>query len=148
MRHLVHEGAPLGVMWFAVDQAPELRKTHGARACETMLENVERTLANGLRPGEEVGRWGDDEFLVLSHERTAEVLGAHAQVLAGLARTADFRWWGDRVSLTVSVGAAAASRDETPAQLLERAQDAMHASMRAGGNHVTVAPGRQRCSPS
>ena len=106
----VHEGAPLGVLWIAVDQAGELRKTHGARACETMLESVERTLANGLRPGEEIGRWGDDEFLILSHERSPEVLASHAQVLAGLARTADFRWWGDRVSLTVSVGAAAARR--------------------------------------
>ena len=30
------------------------------------------------------------------------------KLLAGLARTADFRWWGDRVSLTVSVGVAMA----------------------------------------
>ena len=28
-----------------------------------------------------------------------EMLAAHAQMLAGLARTADFRWWGDRLSL-------------------------------------------------
>src|SRR3954467_9574697 len=64
----VHEGVPLAILWITVDQAHELRKTHGARACETMLEAVERTLANGLRPGEEIGRWGDDEFLVLSHD--------------------------------------------------------------------------------
>jgi diguanylate cyclase (GGDEF)-like protein len=144
----VHEDTPLGVLWIAVDQAPALRKTHGARACETMLESVERTLANGLRPGEEVGRWGDDEFLVLAVERAPEVLAAHAQVLAGLARTAEFRWWGDRVSLTVSVGAAAATKAETLEQLLQRAQDAMHASVHAGGNHVTLAPRRQPCSPS
>ena len=144
----VHEGIPLGVLWISVDQARELRKTHGARASETMLESVERTLANGLRPGEEVGRWGDDEFLVLSHPSSAEVLAAHAQVLAGLARTADFRWWGDRVSLTVSVGAATADKSETLAQMLERAQTAMMASLHEGGNHVRTAPGRQPCSPS
>ena len=86
-----------------------MRKTHGAGACEAMLEKIERALANGLRPAEELGRWGEDEFLVISHERTAEMLAAHAQTLAGLARTADFRWWGDRVSLTVSIGAAQAT---------------------------------------
>lgn len=144
----VREGVPLGVLWIAVDQAGELRKTHGARACETMLENVERTLANGLRMGEEVGRWGDDEFLILSHERSPEVLACHAQVLAGLARTAEFRWWGDRVSLTVSVGAAAAEAGETLEQLLERAQAAMIASTRAGGNRITLAAGRRPCSRS
>ena len=49
---------PFGVLWITVDQAHELRKTHGARACEAMLEKVERTLANGLRPAEETGAVG------------------------------------------------------------------------------------------
>lgn len=142
------EAVPFGVLWFSVDQARELRKTHGARACETMLENVERALANALRPGEELGRWGDDEFLVLSHERTEQVLAAHGQVLANVARTADFQWWGDRVALTVSVGAARADTGDTLAQLLGRAQDAMLASVKAGGNHVTLSAGRDACSPS
>ncbi len=141
-------GMPLGLLWVTVDQASELRKTHGARACEAMLERVERTLANGLRPAEELGRWGDDEFLVLSHERTGATLAAHAQVLAGLARTTDFHWWGDRVSLTVSIGAAHAEPGETLVQLLERAQAAMLSSVHAGGNHITAAPGRHTCSQS
>ena len=139
---------PFGVLWVTVDQAHELRKTHGARACEAMLEKVEHALANGLRPGEELGRWGEDEFLVVSHERTPEMLAAHAQVLAGLARTADFHWWGDRVSLTVSIGAAQADPAESLAQLLERAQEAMVSSIHAGGNQITSAPGGQSCLPS
>jgi diguanylate cyclase (GGDEF)-like protein len=143
----VHEAVPLGVYWITVDQACVMRKTHGAMACEAMIETVGRTLANALRPGEEVGRWGDDEFLVLSHDRTGEVLVSHGQVLAGLARTSDFHWWGDRISITVSVGAAASQQGEGLTQLLERAQSAMHASMRNGGNHVSLAPGRLACSP-
>jgi GGDEF domain-containing protein len=73
----------------------------------------------------------------------------HAQALAGLARTADFRWWGDRISLTVSIGAAQAcqNQDEGLAQLLERAQKAMESSIHAGGNRITSAPGRQECLP-
>lgn len=144
----VHEGVPLAVLWIAVDQGQDLRRTHGARACETMLETVERTLANALHPGEEIGRWGDTEFLVLSHQTSPYSLPVHAQTLAGLARTADFRWWGDRVSLTVSVGAATALHEETLAGLLDRARDAMHDSARAGGNHISVAARRQPCSQS
>jgi diguanylate cyclase (GGDEF)-like protein/PAS domain S-box-containing protein len=141
-------GEGFGVLWITVDQAGELRKTHGAGACEAMLGKVERAMANGLRPAEEMGRWGDDEFLVLSHERTPEMLATHAQALAGLARTADFRWWGDRVSLTVSIGAAQAEREGTLADLLERAKAAMCSSFHAGGNHITSAAERQACSPS
>jgi len=76
------------------------------------------------------------------------MLAAHAQVLAGLARTADFRWWGDRISLTVSIGAAQADPAETLAQLLERAKAAMISSIHAGGNHITPAPWRHECLPS
>ncbi|MGA9668526.1 MAG: diguanylate cyclase [Terracidiphilus sp.] len=143
-----HGGPPFGILWISVDQGHCLRKTHGARACEAMVEKVARALAGGMRPSEELGRWGDSEFLVISHERNAEMLAAHAQLLAGLARTADFRWWGDRVSLTVSIGAAQADPTETLPQLLEDAQSAMQSSIHAGGNQITSASGRVACSPS
>jgi diguanylate cyclase (GGDEF)-like protein/PAS domain S-box-containing protein len=143
-------GLPFGVLWISVDQAQGLRRTHGSGACEEMLEKVQRVLVHGLRPAEELGRWGDDEFLIISHERTAEMLAAHGQALAGLARTADFRWWGDRVSLTVSIGAAQACHDQNAglAQLLERAQKAMESSIHAGGNCITPDPGGPECLPS
>jgi diguanylate cyclase (GGDEF)-like protein/PAS domain S-box-containing protein len=134
-------GPPLSVLWIGVDQAAELRKTHGVGACHAMLDKVRRALVHGLRPAEEISRWGDDEYLIVAHERSAEMLAAHARTLAGLARTADFRWWGDRVSLTVSIGAAQAGSDgaETLAQLLERAREAMETSSRTGGNRATIA---------
>ena len=130
---------PLGVLWITVDQAADLRRSHGRRACEEMLGAMERTLASGLKPTEEIGRWGDDEFLILSHERNATALANHAQTLAGLARTAEFRWWGDRISLTVSIGSAQAEHCETLSTLLGHAQAAMLASIRAGGNHISRA---------
>jgi len=143
-----HGGEGFGVLWISVDQAHDLRKTHGAGACEAMLKKVERALAHGLRPVEYLGRWGEDEFLVISHERTSAMLARHAQVLAGLARTADFRWWGDRLSLTVSIGVAQAESAETLADLLKRAKAAMVSSHRAGGNHITAAPEGHSCLPS
>jgi PAS domain S-box-containing protein len=135
--------APLGLLWVVVDQALRLRRSHGARACEAMLESVEKTLASGLKPAEEIGRWSDQDFLILSHERSVVALAAHAQWLAGLARTTDFRWWGDRVSLTVSIGAAQALKDESLCTLLERAETAVLASIHAGGNHTTAARGNR-----
>jgi diguanylate cyclase (GGDEF)-like protein len=113
-----------------------------------MLEIVAHSLGNGLRPTDELGRWGEDEFLVIAHERASEMLIDHAQTLAGLARTADFRWWGDRISLTASIGAAQAVEGDLLAALLARAQAAMEASVHSGGNHVTHAAGGLTCSQS
>ena len=134
-------GAPLGVLRITIDQAQPLRKTHGAPACQSMLEKVYYALAHGLRPGEEIGYWANDGFLIIAHERSEEMLAEHAKTLAGLARTADFRWWGDRISLTASIGAAQAAGDtqESLTKLLRRAREAMENSIREGGNRATIA---------
>ena len=142
---------PFGLLWITVDQAAMLRKTHGRDAAEAMLAIVERTLLHGLRPAEILGRWGANEFLVLSHERTLATLAAHAHRIATLARTADFRWWGDRISLTVSVGAAQATETDNLKYLLKRAQQGMQESAYAGGNKVTSKDSStegQECSQS
>ena len=136
-------GAQPGILWITVDQGEGLRKTHGARACEAMLEAVERALANALLAGEELGRWSDNEFLLTTRDGAVETLAKRAQALAGIARTTDFRWWGDRISVTVSIGLAAAGGDESLAELVERSRRAMEASIHADGNHVTVASGRK-----
>jgi len=132
---------PFGLLWITIDQAESLRKTHGRDACEAMLRTVEHTLLCQMKPAEVIGRWGNNEFLVLAHERTAELLADHARRLAGLARTADFRWWGDRVGLTVSIGASQAAETDTLQSMLHRAQQATQASRYAGGNQVTEGRG-------
>jgi len=134
---------PFGVLWITIDQAAMLRKTHGRDASEAMLAIVERTLLHALRPAEILGRWGSNEFLVLCHERTAEMLMLHGRHVGGVARAADFRWWGDRVSLTLSIGAAEAEPGEKLGGLLKRAQRAMQASQSAGGDEVVLEAGRE-----
>jgi diguanylate cyclase (GGDEF)-like protein/PAS domain S-box-containing protein len=143
---------PLGLLWITIDQAAMLRKTHGRDASEAMLAIVERTLLHGLRPTEILGRWGAYEFLVLCHERTPEMLQAHARHIVSLAHTADFRWWGDRVNLTVSIGVAQAEEADTLRCLLKRAQRGMQESAFAGGNQVVFkkisGAEDQKCSQS
>ena len=92
------------------------------------------------------GVTGEDDEVEASQTDLTERLGS--QMLAGLARTADFRWWGDRVSLTVSIGAAQAESAYSLIDLLERAKAAMFSSFHLGGNHITAAPEGHSCSPS
>lgn len=136
-------GMPFGLLWITVDQARSLRKTHGRDACEAMLRAVEDTLLRQMKPAETIGRWGDNEFLIIAHERSAQLLTDHARRLAGVARIVDFRWWGDRIGLTLSIGSSFAIEADTLPCLLNRARQAMRSSEYAGGNHVTEAWGEQ-----
>lgn len=148
MHAFQHNKEQLGILWINVDQGEQVKHTHGEQAFAGMLDVIERVLALGLHPNESIGRWEESEFLIISHERNAEQLAAHAFTLVGLARTADFRWWGDRISVTVSIGDAQAMPDDDLPQLLDRAKRAMQASRHAGGNHVTHARGGSACLPS
>jgi len=145
----IRGGLPFGVLLIGVDQTRMLCKTHGVAACRAMLDKVRRSLAHGLKPADQMIRWGE-EYLVIAHERSSKALALHAQSLAAHARTADFRWWGDRVSITVSAGAAQAanSGEETLPQMLDRARQAMESSHQAGGNRAMLAPRRPVCSQS
>ena len=134
-------GMPFGLLWITVDQARSLRKTHGRDACEAMLRAVEDTLLRQMRPAETIGRWGDNEFLIIAHERSAQLLTDHGRRLAGLAPMVDFRWWGDRIGVTLSIGTSFAVEADTLPCLMNRARQAMRASEFAGGNHVTEARG-------
>jgi len=66
-----------------------------------------------------------------------------AQIMVGQARTSEFHWWGDRITLTISIGGAEGNARESLADLLQSAQKAMQSSIRAGGNRVTLAAGSQ-----
>jgi hypothetical protein len=77
------------------------------------------------------------------------MLEMHAQHLGMVAKTADFRWWGDRVEISVSIGTAQAEEGETLSGLLTRAQRKMLAV--AVGSVPGPAPtrtGGQACSQS
>lgn len=145
------EGGPsFGVLCLTVDQAEGLSRTHGQAACEALFDKLEDALRPGLRGSESMGRRSIDEFLIILHEPSLQRLTAHARLLAGLARTVDFKWWGDRISITVSIGVAQAHHGgiNQMVEMLARARQGMESSLRAGGNSVTRIAEGKSCLPS
>jgi diguanylate cyclase (GGDEF)-like protein len=145
---------PLAVLIVQVDQAAHLRKTHGKDACEAMMDVVEKTLAGSLRPTEVMGRWDENEYLVITNHRLLPALERHALRLASIAQAAEFRWWGDKVSLSVTVGGTIASGEEDINELLARAGECVKlASEQMADRRVRVqaaadAGEEETCSPS
>jgi diguanylate cyclase (GGDEF)-like protein/PAS domain S-box-containing protein len=145
---------PLSVLSVQVDQAAQMRRTHGKDACEAMMDVVEKTLAGSLRPTEVMGRWGENEYLVITHHRLLPALERHALRLASIAQAAEFRWWGDKISLTVTIGGTVAAGEESIKDLLARAGECVKlASEQAADRRVRVqaaenAGEEETCSPS
>jgi PAS domain S-box-containing protein/diguanylate cyclase (GGDEF)-like protein len=142
-------GASFGILRLEVDQAGSLRKTHGREAYLAMLDVAEETLHGGLYPSDICGRWTDTDFLVATHVRTMATLEHHAQTLRKLCGASDFRWWGDKIEVTLSIGGAMVIPGESMGEVLARVDSALEQSKEDGGNRVTMREAKEKtCSQS
>jgi diguanylate cyclase (GGDEF)-like protein/PAS domain S-box-containing protein len=117
---------PFGVLCIQVDELDHLRETHGHPAADAMLRVVAHTLQKTLRLTDSLGRWSDDQFLAIvpnCNPATLEEVGARVCTIVSCS---GIEWWGDPLSVTVSLGSAAVQAGDTPESLVERAQHSFH----------------------
>ena len=81
-----------------------LTATHGLEAADAILNVVAHTLRNGIDPQDFVGRWSNNQFLVIDQNCSVDDLTATAERLKRLAYSSEIIWWGDQLSITASVG--------------------------------------------
>jgi len=127
------------VLFIDLDGFKEVNDTHGHAAGDGVLETLADALRTRLRRTDVVARIGGDEFAVLqpgANEEAARALGAQIlRVVGGMEHTLR----GQTVTVGASVGCAVYPRDGAERELLlERADAAMYAAKRAGGNAVVV----------
>ena len=133
--------APVAVLFVDMDHFKDINDTHGHAAGDECLRLLSETMRHSLRPGDMLGRYGGEEFLVLLPGR--DVAGAVA--IAERIRTAIEQQVldcnGQSLRMTVSVGVATRRMQERdPDAAVERADRALYAAKRAGRNRVEVAP--------
>lgn len=130
---------PFGVLMLDLDGFKNLNDSFGHLTGDEVLREVARRMQDALRPYDTVGRYGGEEFLVVlpgcDHERAA--LLAERLRAAVADRPVDA---GDRrVDVTVSAGVTAMDGVVEPLTLVRKADDALLAAKRAGGNLAVVA---------
>jgi diguanylate cyclase (GGDEF)-like protein/PAS domain S-box-containing protein len=112
---------PFSIMRIRVDQLDQFRAKYGREAADAILRVVAQTLQNSLRPNDLLGRWEEDEFVAILLNCSAGGLAKVAERVGKVAHYAGIQWWGDHLSVTVSIGYAAAQTEDTIELLLERA---------------------------
>jgi diguanylate cyclase (GGDEF)-like protein/PAS domain S-box-containing protein len=122
---------PFGVLRIRIDDLAEFREAHGREACEGILHRVAQTLQGGISPGDLVGRYGENEFVVMLADVSEADLGKRGRQYRELLQRAELLWWGDRIGVTGSVGGAMARPEDGVDSLLARAEQALLASAAA-----------------
>jgi diguanylate cyclase (GGDEF)-like protein len=133
-------GLPLALCVLDLDRFQELNAAYGHAAGDLALREVVRTLLDGLRASDVIGRVGADEVAVAFLE--AEVDGARRALvrLGELFSQKTLSVNGAAFALTFSAGVAGWREPETHEALLRRTQGALRSAKANGRNRIVVSP--------
>ena len=130
----------LGLVRIDIDRFKSINDTYGHEAGDRVLAEVAGALAGAVRGGDELARWGGDEFVAILPDTDRDgVLRTAERLRAAAAGTSIDVGAGKPVGVTVSVGWAHWSGD-TPDDLLARADRALYAAKDAGRDAVRPLP--------
>ncbi|HEU4813307.1 MAG TPA: diguanylate cyclase [Xanthomonadaceae bacterium] len=132
--------APVAVLFVDMDHFKDINDTHGHASGDECLRALSETMRNSLRPGDTLGRYGGEEFLVLLPGRDVEGAVPIAERIRGAIEQQVLECNGQALRMTVSVGVATRRMHERdPDAAVERADRALYAAKRGGRNRVEVA---------
>lgn len=132
LMELVDGGRVVSVAMVDVDHFKRVNDGFGHAAGDAVLAAVGRCLTNGLRTGDLVARFGGEEFLVILPDTGPDgALLVAERLRAAIAALADLA-----MPVTVSIGLASCSQDETAAALVARADKALYQAKNTGRNRV------------
>ena len=124
---------PLGLMLLDIDRFKVVNDSLGHEVGDRVLVEMGARLAAAVRPGDTVGRFGGDEFVVICEELTSagEALGIAQRVQEAMGQPIVVD--GNELVLSISTGIALATDPATPpGSLLRDADSAMHHAKRSG----------------
>jgi diguanylate cyclase (GGDEF)-like protein/PAS domain S-box-containing protein len=116
---------PFGVLCIRLEGLQHFRASLGPEPASSLLRAAARSLEGALWRTDFVGRWADDQFLVILNGCREEVLPSVCERVRRTLAGDEIEWWGERRSLPVSIGHASAQGNDNLDSLMERAQKSL-----------------------
>ena len=131
---------PFGIIFLEIKDLVQLRARYGQVAARSLVQVLARTLRNTVWPTDLVGRWSEDQFLVIM-SGGEEALHAVSGRMLRMAGTTSIKWWGEELSVAVFTGHTSAMAGDSYESILQRAQlrlrgkEGLPAAMAAAGGN-------------
>ncbi|HVZ73557.1 MAG TPA: GGDEF domain-containing protein [Polyangia bacterium] len=138
LRFAVRHTKPVALLFADIDHFKKLNDTYGHQAGDHVLAGVARVMMTTVRAEDVLARYGGEEFAIICREIELDGAEALAKRLVAAVAAKPFEHGGQRIPVTISVGAAV-DRGRSEAQALIAAADAaMYEAKRTGRNRVCV----------
>lgn len=141
LKQAARQRRALAVAMIDIDHFKSVNDTYGHQVGDEVLRGVAVTIQGVLRAGDEIGRYGGEEFLVVAEVADRSEAVGLAQRLRATVEVLRFGDEDRQISATVSIGVAKArpQRHDTPRELIRRADAALYEAKHAGRNCVILA---------
>ena len=131
----VRDGVPACLIMLDIDQFKPYNDRLGHLAGDRALCQVASVLRTQVRPNDMVARYGGDEFVIMLPETDLEAaLTTAERIRRGISRASMMH--PDRTRITVSLGVAQYSPDDTLKSLMNKADFALYRAKLAGRDCV------------
>jgi diguanylate cyclase (GGDEF)-like protein/PAS domain S-box-containing protein len=127
---------PLCMAWIDVDRFKDVNDSFGHATGDAVLFRIAERLAENMRRIDMIGRLGGEEFAVCMPDMAIADAYHLADRLCHVVAATPIETLAGPVFVTVSIGVAELVVLEDSASLMARADAAMYAAKRAGGNQV------------
>jgi diguanylate cyclase (GGDEF)-like protein/PAS domain S-box-containing protein len=131
-------GWPFGILFLDIDLFKCINDRHGHDTGDRTLKMVAKSLAHCSRSFDTVGRWGGEEFVAIIVNVDRGELLRIAQRYRVMVENSNITAGSDIISVTISIGATLAKRDESLEALIKRADCLMYRSKAAGRNRIST----------
>lgn len=129
---------PFGILFMDIDHFKRFNDTYGHDVGDAVLKFVANTLVANSRPFDLYGRWGGEEFIGIVRNINEADLKNLGNRLRSLVENAYIDHEGERLRVTISIGATLVGGGDTIESLFKRADTLLYRSKSAGRNRLTI----------
>lgn len=128
-----------GILFFDIDLFKNVNDIYGHNVGDEVLKVVASTVHSNIRGKDIFGRWGGEEFILLSHIKSKKALLNLADKLRTLIEKSNYKikdkeW----IKVTASIGGAMFENDSNMKDLIKKADENMYISKQTGRNKSTI----------
>lgn len=132
------EGTPVAAIMADLDHFKKVNDTYGHAAGDAVIFEAARRMSDSVRPYDSIGRYGGEEFLIVTPGCSMEETVQLAERLRESICEQPIESATHSLTVTLSLGVADAAEFSQAEQLVRAADDALYRAKRGGRNRVEI----------